>query len=191
MSAISAALGACSMMFTPKGLSVSSRHLRISFRTASVPKFIDEMRPRPPASETAAARRASAIHAMPPWNRGWRMPSISQILLFIIDIIWFQYSVRADLRSGLPHILQNYPKFYFRQNIRCLACRGRSSPSGSKNHRAALYCLQDDFLGSNSTEIRFGGSATRSLMQAQLQRCSTSISFRLAASLVRFASKSP
>ena len=66
-----------------------------------------------------------------------------------------------------------------------LSRRWRSSPYGSKNHRTSLYCRQVDFPGSRSTEIRFGGSAPRLLLQAQLQRCSTSISFRLAASLVR------
>ena len=64
--AISSALGAWSMMFTPKGLSVSSRHSLISALTASVPALIDDIRPSPPALDTAAARDASATQAIPP-----------------------------------------------------------------------------------------------------------------------------
>ena len=37
--------------------------------------------------------------------------------------------------------------------------RRRSSTSGSRNHRATLYCRQAAFLCNRSTEIRFGGSA--------------------------------
>ena len=87
MSATSAAFGAASMMFTPNGLSVNVLHFLISALTASVPKFMEEMRPSPPAFETAAARFASAIHAMPPWNNGYFIPRISQIGLLIIFLI--------------------------------------------------------------------------------------------------------
>ena len=75
IAATSSTCGLISMMFTPKGLSVIVRHLRISSRTQSAPAFIAEMMPRPPALETALAREASAIHAMPPWMIGCRIPS--------------------------------------------------------------------------------------------------------------------
>ena len=76
--ATSAAKGLWSITLTPKGFSVRSRHSRIWSRTQSGPAFIAEMMPRPPASETAAARLASAIHAMPPWKMGFSMPTRSQ-----------------------------------------------------------------------------------------------------------------
>ena len=77
------------MMFTPKGLSVSSRHFLISSLTASVPALIEEMRPRPPAFDTAAASDASATHAIPPWNTGYFIPSISHTLLFIMIFTFY------------------------------------------------------------------------------------------------------
>ena len=64
--ATSSAYGLISMMLTPNGLSVSFFASRISFRTHSAGAADAPMRPRPPASETAAARRCSATQAMPP-----------------------------------------------------------------------------------------------------------------------------
>ena len=86
---------------------------------------------------------------------------------------WFYVSTDSVCFSGfaISHAL--------RYRVLAICCQPRrSSASGSRNHRAALYCRQAAFLCNRSTEIRFGGSASRLLMQAQLQRCSTFISFR-------------
>jgi len=47
------------MIFTPKGLSVSSLHLRISSRTTSGGAEAAPMMPKPPAFDTAAASLCS------------------------------------------------------------------------------------------------------------------------------------
>ena len=60
-------------------------------------------------------------------------------------------SVLAGLQSAMLCVTE------FLQSADCR--RGRSSASGSRNHRTALYCQHGDFTGSRSTEIRFGGSA--------------------------------
>ena len=62
----SSANGLISMMLTPNGLSVIVLTLWISSRSQSAFAFIAAMIPSPPALLTAAARDASAIHAMPP-----------------------------------------------------------------------------------------------------------------------------
>ena len=64
--ATSSANGLISMMFTPKGLSVSSLAILICSRRYSAFAFIAEIMPRPPASETAPANLPSEIQAMPP-----------------------------------------------------------------------------------------------------------------------------
>ena len=66
--------GDISMMFTPKGLEVISRHLRMLSRSISA--FIPPapMRPSPPAFETAEASWAVAILAIPPWMSGYLVP---------------------------------------------------------------------------------------------------------------------
>ena len=54
--ATSSAYGLINMTLTPNGFFVSAFALRISSRTTSPGAFAPPMRPRPPASETAAAR---------------------------------------------------------------------------------------------------------------------------------------
>lgn len=71
-------------MFTPNFLSVRLLHFLISFLTCSASVFIAEIIPKPPASETAAARLASDTHAIPPWNIGYLIPIKSQIFVLII-----------------------------------------------------------------------------------------------------------
>src|SRR5690554_2704619 len=73
-----------SIIFTPKGLSVSSRQRRISPLTHSASQPPAEMSPKPPAFATAAARRASAILAIPPWISGYFIPKSSQ--MFFINL---------------------------------------------------------------------------------------------------------
>ena len=47
-----------------------------------------------------------------------------------------------------------------RYRVLAICCQPRRSPtSGSRNHRAALYCRQAAFHCNRSTEIHFGGSA--------------------------------
>ena len=72
--AISSAYGLISMIFTPNGLSVRERAFAISWRTYSAGALPAPMIPRPPPSETAAARRPSAIQAIPPWRTGYFIP---------------------------------------------------------------------------------------------------------------------
>ena len=57
-------------MFTPKGLSVRSRILRISSRTASSSPDDVSMMPRPPALDTAEASWARAIQPIGAWTMG-------------------------------------------------------------------------------------------------------------------------
>ena len=64
--AISLAWGCMSMMFTPKGLSVRVRHLRMFSRKVSALMPPAPMRPMAPALETAAANSPVAMLAMPP-----------------------------------------------------------------------------------------------------------------------------
>ena len=64
--ASSSAWGCMSMMFTPKGLSVRERHLRMCSRNYSGLMPPAPMRPSAPALETAAANAPVAILAMPP-----------------------------------------------------------------------------------------------------------------------------
>ena len=68
--AISSTFGAINIMFTPKGLSVNALAFFICSLTSSVCPTPDII-PNPPASLTAAAKEASAIHAIPPWNIGY------------------------------------------------------------------------------------------------------------------------
>ena len=56
--------------FTPKGLSVRSRILRISSRTASSSPEEVSMMPMPPAFETALASCERAIQPMGAWRMG-------------------------------------------------------------------------------------------------------------------------
>ena len=76
--------GLISIIFTPKGLSVSSLHFLISARSCSPFEFIAAIRPRPPAFETPAAREASATQAIPPWKIGNSRPSDLSITVEII-----------------------------------------------------------------------------------------------------------
>ncbi len=64
--AVSSTNGLISIMFTPKGLSVSSLHFLISALSCSPLEFIAAIIPRPPALLTADAREASATQAIPP-----------------------------------------------------------------------------------------------------------------------------
>ena len=84
-STISSTLGAMSITFTPKGLSVKVFALRISSRTHSAVRPPQAMMPAPPALETAEAKQASLVQAMPPWIMGYLMPKSSVILVFIIS----------------------------------------------------------------------------------------------------------
>ena len=76
-STISSLFGAISMTLTPNGRFVSVRQRRISSRVYSVVRPPVEMIPAPPAFETAAARFASEIHAIPPCRMGTSMPNSS------------------------------------------------------------------------------------------------------------------
>ena len=85
--ATSSALGLSSMIFTPKGLSVSSLHLRISSRTTSGGAEAAPMMPKPPAFDTAAASLCSATQAIPPWKTGYSICRSSVIFVFIVFLI--------------------------------------------------------------------------------------------------------
>lgn len=100
--ATSSTKGLISITLTPKGLSVISRHLRISARSCSPLEFIPAIIPRPPAFETAEARDASATQAMPPWKIGYSMPNNSQIGVFIIKIAPFQISTQSFFIRSKP-----------------------------------------------------------------------------------------
>ena len=65
-STASSIYGLMSIRFTPKGLSVSSFAFLICSLSCSPLEFIAAMIPSPPAFDTAAARFASAIQAIPP-----------------------------------------------------------------------------------------------------------------------------
>ena len=74
----SSALGFMSMMFTPKGLSVSSRQRRMCPRSSSAVRMPPApMTPSAPAFEQAAANSPVAMFAMPPWMMGYLVPRIS------------------------------------------------------------------------------------------------------------------
>jgi len=75
-----------SMMFTPKGLSVSVRASSTCSRTQESGAEPQAMMPSPPALLTAAARRASAIHAIAPWMIGCSMPSSSVTRVFMESV---------------------------------------------------------------------------------------------------------
>ena len=64
--ATSSACGLNSITLTPKGFFVSSLAFLISSLTTSPGAFAPPISPRPPASDTAAARLCSATHAIPP-----------------------------------------------------------------------------------------------------------------------------
>ena len=66
ISIISAILGAISITFTPKGLSVSFFALRTSSRVHSTVRPPLPIMPAAPALETAAAKTASLVQAIPP-----------------------------------------------------------------------------------------------------------------------------
>ena len=66
-------------MFTPNGLSVSSRIFTISSRTSSRRPDEVSMIPSPPALETADASWARAMNPIGAWTIGCSMPSISVI----------------------------------------------------------------------------------------------------------------
>ena len=62
----------------PKGFSVLSRKIRISFLSSSASRIPPvPISPKAPASEQAAAKLPVAIFAIPPWIIGYRIPSIS------------------------------------------------------------------------------------------------------------------
>ena len=97
--ATSSALGLSSMIFTPKGLSVSSLHLRISSRTTSGGAEAAPMMPKPPAFDTAAASLCSATHAMPPWKMGYsicRSSVIFVLIVFLILLVVLRYITYSD-----------------------------------------------------------------------------------------------
>ena len=75
--------GFINMMFTPNGLSVSDFAFRISSRNNSLSIEPAAINPRPPASETAEARLASATQAMPPCMIGYFIPNSSVSVVFI------------------------------------------------------------------------------------------------------------
>ena len=76
--ASSPAMGFISIRFTPKGLSVRSRQMRICSRSWSAVRIPPAaMMPRAPALEQAAAKAPSAMLAMPPWMMGSSVPSSS------------------------------------------------------------------------------------------------------------------
>ena len=85
ISAISSAQGFMSIRLTPKGLSVSVLHLRISARSCSVFMPPQPIRPMAPALEQAAANSAVAMLAMPPWMIGNSIPS-SSLSFFIYEM---------------------------------------------------------------------------------------------------------
>ena len=62
----SSANGDISITFTPKGLSVSSRHFLICALTTSAGAPPAAINPKPPPFDTAAASSAVATHAIPP-----------------------------------------------------------------------------------------------------------------------------
>src|SRR5574344_507349 len=67
---------------------------------------MQEIIPRPPAFETALARLASDTHAIPPWKIGYLIPVNSQILLFIIFLIFYSldhFSKHAPATNPAPN----------------------------------------------------------------------------------------
>ncbi len=69
--------------FTPKGLSVMDLALRISLRNFSaVPNAVASMIPKPPASETGAARTDLPNPPKAPWIIGYLQPNSSVTLVF-------------------------------------------------------------------------------------------------------------
>ena len=64
--------------------------------------FIAEMMPRPPPLDTAAAREASATQAIPPWNIGYSIPNMSQILLLIISFRFGWFNTFLQFHYGCP-----------------------------------------------------------------------------------------
>ena len=106
--AMASASGFISMMFTPKGLSVMALHCRICSRTNCAGAAPAPMMPKPPASDTAAARRHSAIHAMPPWIRGYSVPRSSVILVFI-PVPTFSPFLSNILSESPDRILRGFP----------------------------------------------------------------------------------
>ena len=68
--------------FTPNGLSVSSRILMISPRTASRSPDDVSMIPMPPAFDTADDRCDRAIQPIAAWMIGFSIPSISVTRVF-------------------------------------------------------------------------------------------------------------
>ncbi len=105
--ATSAACGSISMTLAPKGLLVSSRAWRTWSSTHSSGAPPQAMMPRPPASLTAAARRASAMRAMAPWTMGASMPSSSVMRVLMMFLLLFPGSsvargVRGPSSAGQP-----------------------------------------------------------------------------------------
>ena len=82
------------MMFTPKGWSVRRRQRRICARKASASMPPPPIRPIPPALETAAAKGAVAMLAMPPWIRGNSVPKSS--FKFIVSLTRIRAQTRAE-----------------------------------------------------------------------------------------------
>ncbi|VVB69224.1 Uncharacterised protein [uncultured archaeon] len=69
--------------FTPKGLSVIDQALRISLRSFSgVPSAVASMMPKPPASETGAARTDLPNPPKAPWIIGYLQPNSSVTRVF-------------------------------------------------------------------------------------------------------------
>ena len=70
-------------MFTPNGLSVRPRILRISSRTASSSPEEVSMIPSPPALDTAEASWLRAIQPIGAWTMGYSIPSICVMRVLI------------------------------------------------------------------------------------------------------------
>ena len=87
-------------MFTPNGLSVSWRILRISSRIASSSPDEVSMIPSPPALETAEASCARAIQPIGAWTMGYSIPSMSVMRLRIFIGSCFRGG-RQRLRSRI------------------------------------------------------------------------------------------
>ena len=79
----SSLFGAISIKFTPKGLSVSSLHARISLRVHSASRPPKAITPVAPALATAATNVASETHAIAPWMIGYSIfsNSVSFVLM--------------------------------------------------------------------------------------------------------------
>ena len=102
-------------MFTPNGLSVSSRILMISARTSSNCPDDVSMMPRPPALETAEASCARAIQPMGACMIGYSTPSRS-VMRFFIGFILASNLAGADVKlPGQARFAMDFNGLIFRR----------------------------------------------------------------------------